>query len=184
MADAFDAWVERYFNEGLPHSRFLRDVAFEMFAWAEPLWKNDASLPPHTLALARYELASFRSGVMERVPAIERRPLAVNRKTLWDPSVLVLELDYAVHEEGSENAPLKGPVVLLFHRDAEHLVHEVVLLPFEARVVQALLGGATLGEALTTAAQSEGILLDEGPLDRASALLADLADRGALYGGA
>ncbi len=184
LGDAFEGWVERYFDAGLPRSRFLRDVAFEMFAWVEPLWQNDASLPSHALDLARYELASFRSGVVERSAAVERRPLDVGRATLWDPSVIVLDLGYAVHEEGDAAAPAQGAFTVLFHRDAEHLVQEVVLSPFEAEVAKALLAQATLGEALKKAAEIEGIALDEGALDRASTFLADMAERGALYGGA
>ncbi len=38
LGAAFGVWVDRWIDEEAPRSRYFRDVAFELVAWAGPRW--------------------------------------------------------------------------------------------------------------------------------------------------
>jgi uncharacterized protein (UPF0276 family) len=184
LGEAFSPWVERFLDEAPPASRYLRDVAFAFVTWLLPRLADAPELPAYLGDLARYELASFAVGVAERgeIPE-ERRPFALDRPVRWDGTAALLRLGHDVQRELAE-PPRAARLALLFFRDLEGEVHELPFPPLEGALLAALRTGAALGAALTQAASAEGQPVDAALLERVSALLADLTERGILFGAA
>jgi hypothetical protein len=93
-----------------------------------------------------------------------------------------------VHELSADpearDVPRRVDTALFVYRDAEHEVRYLALTPFGAAVVEVLLAGQTLRDAVFGAASAAGVALDDQALVSAAALLEDLKTRGALLGGA
>ena len=47
LGEAFDRYTAAYFEEELPRSQILRDVAYEWAAWAAPRWAEDRTVAPY-----------------------------------------------------------------------------------------------------------------------------------------
>lgn len=188
----FEAWVSRFIDEEGPRSRYLRDVAFEFVAWATPLWAADPAVPSYLADLARHELSVIASGAEPSrdatdVAGVLTSPdLALDRGVLFHASAQLNRYAYAVHELSSSiddsTEPARRDVALFAYRDADHEVRFLALSPLAARVVERLLGGATLGAAVEASAAALGFALDGAVLGSTAAVLTDLRDRGALLG--
>lgn len=190
LGDAFGRWVERFCDEELPRSHYLRDVAFELVAWAAPRWEADPEVPPYAADLARHELAAFEVACAPDLAAEARtgEPLALDRGVVLDPSAKLFRYAWAVHrlaaDLGARDVPVREPTVLLGYRDAEHDVRWLELSPVAAGVVERLLAGDSLGGAVQGAATAAGCTVDAALLEGVARLLADLGERGALIGAA
>ncbi len=178
----FDADVGRFLDAVGPRTHYLRDVPAELLAWAEPLWRGDAGLPPYVSDLARYELAAFAVAASEARRAALEEP-ALDRAVVFHPSARLLRFAWAVHALATEDPaelPEARDVRLLAYRDADHGVRWLELTPFAWTLVETLVAGETLGAAVARAFSIHGSV----PTDEIARLLADLADRGAVLGAA
>ncbi len=177
----FDAEVDRFLAEEMPRSHYLRDVAFELVAWAAPRWQADPSLPPFLSDLARHELSAFEvAGARAEAPLEADPSLDLERAVVLDPSVRVRRYGYPVHRLGDDDATLEPSLTtLLVYRDHEHDVRYLDLTPLAGLLVEHLLAGEPLGRAITEACAALGVAF---ALDDSARFLADLAERGVLRG--
>jgi hypothetical protein len=189
LGDSFVPWVERWIDEEAPRSRYFRDVAFELAAWAAPRWAADASVPPYLADLARHELTSFEVGSAQVGDATdESAEIALDRGVRFDDSVRLRRYEHAVHRLSEEldatDVPAREPTALLAYRDAEDEVRFLELTPLAAEILQRLIRGEALGGAVQGACATLGSPVDASVTASTAALLSDLADRGAITMGA
>lgn len=190
LGPAFEAWVDRWIDEEAPRSPYFRDMAFELCAWAAPRWAEDPSVPAYLADLARHELAWF--DVSCAVDPAEEGPaaadIALDRGVRFATSARLLRYDHAVHrlEEGVEarDVPERRPTALLAYRDAEHEVRFLELTPLAADILERLVHGEPLGQAVVGACTAAGSPVDAAVTGSTAALLDDLVERGAIEGGA
>jgi len=183
----FAADVDTFFDEVMPSSHYLRDVAFEFVDWASERWLRDAAVHDYLVDLARHELTAFDiAGSPTRRTAAVRPELSLEEPVFFDPVAKIARYGYAVHRlEAAEEAtdiPDAVSTALLIYRDAEHDVRYLELSSLAARIVERLMDGQVLSEAMQGAAGDEGRVLEPAVLEGAARVLADLADRGVLLG--
>jgi hypothetical protein len=87
-------------------------------------------------------------------------------------------------DEAARDVPAREPTALLVYRDAEHEVRYLELSPLAAAILERLLAGSTLREAVLGGCGVLGHPVDGPVLEGTAALLADLGGRGALLGAA
>ncbi len=182
----FDQAVETFLEQCGPRTPHLRDVPSEFLEWAAPRWRANASLPAWIVDYAQLELVDFVIGVAPRpAPPPPLGDVAADLPLVFgDPKVMV-RLRWAVHllaPGDVETAPEERPSTLLVYRDAAHRTRYLDLTPLAAAILERLIGGAPLAEALVSACAAEGQVLDQDVLGGAARLLADLGDRGLLLG--
>jgi uncharacterized protein (UPF0276 family) len=187
LGGAFDRYVARFCDEELPRSRYLRDVAFELVAWAAPLWERDPEVPAYVADLARHELVAFEVAVAEASAAADPpAPLDLGRPVRLMAASRLARYAHAVHrlsaDEGTLDVPERVETALLVYRDAAHELHHLELTPIAAALLERLLAREPLGDALRGACAALGRPLDAAVLEGTAALLADLAERGVLLG--
>ncbi|MEO5728487.1 MAG: putative DNA-binding domain-containing protein [Byssovorax sp.] len=187
LGDAFEAWVERFIDEEAPRSHYLRDVAFELVAWAQPRRAADALVPDHLGDLARHELTAFEVGSAEDGGGVTGIDLELDTRARFHGSVRLARYEHAVHrllaDEGARDVPAREPTTLLAYRDAEHEVRYLELTPLAAAILDRLLLGETLRSAVVGASSALSEALGPEVLAGTARLLDDLAERGALLGG-
>ncbi|HEY1695419.1 MAG TPA: putative DNA-binding domain-containing protein [Polyangiaceae bacterium] len=180
----FDRDLAAFVDTVAPRTHYLRDVPREFFAWAEPRWRADAEVLPYLPDLAAFELAGFAVGASPAArDGSPAEDLALDRPLAFHASTRLLRLAWAVHELGDDETrePAARPVQLLGTRDAAHAVRWLELTPLAADVVDRLLAGAALGEAVTAACAAHATAVPVVLADVAR-LLADLGVRGVLLG--
>jgi hypothetical protein len=197
----FDADLAAFVDEEGPRTHYLRDVPAELFAWAEPRWRADASVPPYLVDLAAHELmhaavaAAPSSGAV--LPDSERGsgedvaphapPIALDRPLAFVGSARIARYAWAIHELGADpNAteePVQRAVCLLAYRDATETVRWLDLTPLAGAIVARLLSGEALGTAVERAC-ADHTTAPMQVLPEIARLLADLGERGALRSGA
>ncbi len=180
-ADA-DAWIA----EHGPRSRLLRDLPGEFVAWIAPRWAVAPTIPPWLADLARHELLELEIAAAPASSAVPPRPFTLDARLAFDASARLVRHAFAVHELpdalGPDDVPRPGHTALLVYRDREHTVRFLQLSPLAEALVDALLQAATVEDAIRCAVATTGESLSDDTLARVSALLAELADRGALLG--
>jgi hypothetical protein len=188
LGPAFAAWVERFIDEEAPRSHYLRDVAFELVAWARPRWAADAEVPDYLGDLARHELTGFEVGSADDDRGATGIDLELDTTARFHASVRLARYDHAVHrllaDEAARDVPTREPVALLAYRDADHEVRYLELSPLAAAILDRLLLGETLRSAVVGAAAERGEALGPEVLAGTARLLDDLGQRGALLGAA
>ncbi len=188
LGPAFEAWVERFVDEEAPRSHYLRDVAFELVAWAAPRWATDPEVPDYLGDLARHELTAFDVGSADDDRGPTGIELELDTTARFHASVRLARHDHAVHrllaDEAARDVPAREPTALLAYRDADHEVRYLELTPLAAAILDRLLLGETLRSAVVGAASARGEALGPEVLAGTARLLDDLAQRGALLGGA
>lgn len=187
LGPAFDAYLARFFAEEPPRSHYLRDIPFELVAWAAPRWAEDESLPPFLADLARHELVAFEVAGDAGAPRIPTgQPLDLDRRVRFSSAVKLVRYGFAVHKldarEEARDEPAREPTALLAYRDAEHDVRYLELTPAAAAILERLLAGETLRAAVVGGSGALGIPLDAAVLEGTARLLADLAERGVMLG--
>lgn len=196
-AGRFDADVARFVDEVGPRTHYLRDVPAELFAWAEPRWRADASVPAYLPDLAAHELTHFDVAAAPHGPAADAvaaaaarsgdasAELALDRPLAFAPSMRLRRHGWAVHElspdEDARDEPPRREVRLLAYRDAEHAVRWLELTPLAFAVVEQLAAGEALGPAVERACAAHATA-PAAVLPAIARLLADLAARGVLLG--
>jgi hypothetical protein len=187
-AGRFDMDFACFVEQVGPRTHYLRDVPAELFAWAEPRWRADPSVPAYLPDLAAFELAAFAvSASAPAGPARSVGEVALDRPLAFAASARRLDFGWAVHDlpaaEDALDPPVQRPVHLLAYRDDAHSVRWLELTPLAARIMDRLVAAAPLGvavqEACAETAASPGAVAPD-----VARLLADLAERGVLLGSA
>jgi hypothetical protein len=184
----FDADLAAFAEEVGPRTHYLRDVPAELFAWAGPRWRADATVPGYLVDLATYELTAFAvsaSSCAHTAGAGAAVAVAIERPLAFAESVRLTQLAWAVHElpasEDDTAEPARRDVHLLAYRDADHIVRWLELTTLAAAVVVRLLAGEALGDAVKAACADHDVV-PGAVLPDVARLLADLGERGVVLG--
>ncbi|WP_153819321.1 putative DNA-binding domain-containing protein [Polyangium spumosum] len=182
----FEATVDRWLDEALPSSPYLRDAAAELVGWAAPRWAEDPAVSPWIPDLGRYEVVRFEVAAAPAASQPSGAALALDRAVCFGAGARVVSYRWAVHRwaEDAPGAPEEEPTALLLYRDGAHEVRCLVLSPLAATILARLVGGARLGEAVTEACAERGEPLGEAVLRGTAEVLADLGERGVVLGAA
>jgi len=179
----FDAWVDRYCHEEMPHSHYLRDVATEFVDWALPQWAHDSTIPRYMADLARFELFEFHIATAMKERKVWASELILDRPAVFDASVRIRHFDHAVQrlseDETDCEVPVEETTILLGYRDAAYEVQMLELNALAAGILERLGAGETLGEAVTKAF---GGVPSASVLETIAKMLADLAEKKVLLG--
>ncbi len=183
---AFDRSVDAFLAEKGPRTPHLRDVPSEFLRWCAPGWRRDPLIPAWLADYAEFELVDFTMGAAPRpAPPPSLADVTSDRSLVFaDPHVLV-HLAWAVHEleAGDITAvPEVRAVDLLVYRDSAHCTRFLDLTPLASILLELLLEGRSLAEAMAPACARAACPLDDLVLRGAATLLSDLGDRGVLLG--
>lgn len=181
-SDAFHDWFGRFLAERGPRTAFLRDVPPEFIRWAGPLWATDGDVPPFLPDLARHEVDLFEidAAPRDRTPA-PLAEVALDRPLVFAAARRLARYDHAVQEPGD---PVERRVThLLIHRDHENTVHVKVIDERDLPLLELLLGGTPLGEAIAASVTRRAADASEPPVTALAEWLAGLGETGALLGG-
>ncbi|HRI69294.1 MAG TPA: putative DNA-binding domain-containing protein [Polyangium sp.] len=184
LGDAFPVWADRYCNEEMPHSLYLRDVAAEFVTWVTPHWLLDATIPAYLADLARWEVLQFQVAIaIAERPDIQKTELQLDRPVVFDGSVRLAHFEYAVQrladDEMDREEPVKESTWLLAYRDSEYEWQCLELNELAAAIVERLLAGKMLGEAVK---EAFGDVPPPHVLQSIAQVLADLSERNVLLG--
>jgi hypothetical protein len=187
LGAVFDDYFDRFLREHPPRTHYLRDVTPELLEFCQPLWQSDTRVPPYLHELARHEALHIE---VSALPALPRghvaAPLTLEQGVELSAALRLVRYSHAVHElpedEADRSAPAARPVSLLVYRSPEHEVRYLELTPLASSIIERLLLGESLGGAVQGAAAAHGSVLTEAVLSGAAQLLADLAERGVLWG--
>jgi hypothetical protein len=183
----FDEYLARFLVERAPRTHYLRDVTSELLEFCRPLWSADARVPGYLGDLALHEALHIEVSALPSLPRGHvAAPLALEQGVELGAALRLVRYRYAVHElaadETDRSVPAEREVLLLVYRSPEHEVRYLELTPLAHAIVERLLDGESLGDALTLATAACATELTEAVLSGAAALLADLAERGVVWG--
>lgn len=187
LGPVFDEYFDRFLRERGPRTHYLRDVTTELLDFCAAAWERDARVPSYLLELARHEALHIEVSALPSLPRNHlAQPLALERGVRLGAALRLVHYRHAVHEladdEADRTSPAERPVSLLVYRSPEHEVRYLELSPLARGIVERLLAGDTLGAAVQGAATAAGSALTEAVLSGAAQLLADLAERGVVWG--
>jgi hypothetical protein len=183
----FDEYFDRFLNERAPHTHYLRDVTTELLEFCLPLWRNDARVPTYLGELALHESLHIEVSALPTLPRGHvAAPLALDQAVQLSAALRLVRYQHAVHElpeaEADRSEPAARDVSLLAYRSPEHDVRYLELTPLAHGIVERLLSGDTLAQAVQGAAADASAPLTEAVISGAARLLADLAERGVVWG--
>jgi hypothetical protein len=183
----FDEYFDRFLAEQAPRTHYLRDVTSELLTFAAPLWAQDARVPGYLPDLARHESLHIEVSALPSLPRGHvPAPLSLERGVELCAALRLVQYHHAVHElpadEACRTPPSERAVSLLVYRSPEHEVRYLELTQVARGIIERLLVGDSLGEAVQAAAAAAGSALSEALLAGAAKLLADLAERGVVRG--
>lgn len=187
LGPLFDEYFDRFLREQAPRTHYLRDVTPELLGFCAPLWAADARVPSYLSELALHESLHIE---VSALPALPRghvaAPLALEQGVELSAALKHVHYRHAVHElpedEADRSLPDARGVQLLVYRSPEHEVRYLELTPLASGIVERLLAGDSLGSSVQGAAAAVGAALTEAVLTGAAKLLADLAERGVVWG--
>jgi hypothetical protein len=185
----FDEYFARYLAERGPRSRYLRDVTTELLDFMELHARNDGRMPPWALDLARHEALDIVVGSLAGTPnPTALADLDADRGLVFSATARVVRYAFAVHrlsaDPADRNEPERRPTALFVYRSHAHDVRYLELTPLAAAIIERLLAGETLRNALERGTRDLAVPLDADVLDGTSRVLAELAQRGAVTGAA
>jgi hypothetical protein len=176
-----------------PKSRYLRSIPAEFLAWVRPRWEADETLPPW---IAEYCDHVVAVRTIRNDPRSVGRPtdvkLELERPVACNPTTRVYRYRWAVHRlptpllPDSQPEPLgsdSGHALVGFRHPDDEQPHFFDIKPRSAHMLERLLAGQTLRDALFGACEAMGETLDDEILSVTAVTLADLADRQVLLGG-
>lgn len=171
-----------------PQTHYLRDVPTEFLRWCEGRWPALDDLPPYALDLARHEVAAIEVGAaLDGSARPATGELSLDLPVVFNEATAIRRYTHAVHllpdDPDDRTIPEPRPADVLIYRDPQHELRYLDLSPAAAAILERLLAGATLQQAIVEGAASSGVALDDALLQGTAALLSDLAERGALIGG-
>lgn len=192
---AFEQAVARWFAQVGPASRYLRDLPGEL---VETWRRTPHDLPADAVDLARYEVLTAQVEASPDVPPPDDLVVEVapDKTLMLDPSATVAAFDHWVVEPDpapeAEAAPASDPATpqpgpplrgettrVLQYRDPEGAVRTMTLSALAHDLLEPLLRGETVADAIRAAAAAPP---SPEVLGRISTLLADLAERGVVRG--
>lgn len=187
MGPAFEACTERYFDHTLPRSPYLRDVAFEFFAWLSRSSLEELAVPPYLIDLARHELVAFTVACAPSEDSEQTGvPLELDRGVRFRAAVEIVRYAHAVHrlheELDAHDEPKAEPTALLVYRDDELEIRYLELSPLASHILDKLRSGETLRGAVLGACELLSQPVDGAVLQGTARLLEDLGQRGVLLG--
>lgn len=187
LGPEFEAYFDRFVAERAPRSHYLRDVTPELLDFCAPLWERDSSVPAYLVDLARHEALHLQVSALPTPPVGHvAAGLALDLGVTLSAAVRLVQYRHAVHELPEDvddrTEPSRRTVALLVYRSPEHDVRYLELSSLAHAIVEQLSSGQTLGAAIRGAAAAEGAALTEAVLSGAAQLLADLAERGVVWG--
>lgn len=187
LGSVFDEYFARFLNERAPHTHYLRDVTSELLEFCLPLWQSDARVPTYLGELALHESLHIEVSALPTLPRGHvAAPLALEQGVQLGAALRLVSYRHAVHElpeaESDRTEPAQRDVSLLVYRSPEHDVRYLELTPVARGIVERLLAGDTLAQAVQGAAAEAAAPLSEAILSGAARLLADLAERGVVWG--
>jgi len=180
-----DAWIA---GPG-PTTPYLRDIPAEFLVWARPRWQADTSLPPWLAELAAHQISirTIRNDPRE-IGTPTGNKLDLDQPIACNPTVRVVRYRWSVHRLptplAADDAPDEDQPIVVGHRDRNERPSFVQLEPRDAHLLELLLAGKTLREALFGACEAIGEALDDSILAATALSLADWHDRHLLLGGA
>lgn len=187
LGSLFDEYFQRFLQERAPRTHYLRDVTTELLAFCAPLWSEDARVPRYLQDLALHESLHIEVSALPSLPRGHvAGALELERGVAFGAALRLVRYRHAVHElpesETDRSEPAERDVALLVYRSPEHDVRYLELSPLARGILERLLAGDTLAAAVRGAAGSVGSPLTEAVLASAASLLADLAERGVVWG--
>ncbi len=185
----YERYVERFCEQQLPRSQILRDVAFEFAAWAAPLLDKDERAAPYIADLARYELLEFDVYAAQRIVVT---PLAEEMlpasPVAFDTTTRLSVFSHAVHlladDTQDDTIPNVTDSAVLAYRDSEGCFRQLELTSLAAQILAALLLGESFAPAVQRACTLLDLPVDEHVIEGISTVIADLAERGCVFGAA
>ena len=183
----FEEYFDRFLTERAPRTHYLRDVSTEFLQWCGPLWAGDPRLPSYLHDLALHESLHIEVSALPTIPRGHApSPLELGRSVELSPALRLVRYRHAVHElpvdAADRSLPAERDVSLLVYRSAEHDVRYLEATPLARAILERLLAGQALGAAVQAAAAEQGAELASELLAGAAKLLADLAERGVVWG--
>lgn len=192
--DRLRAEVREWIAVPGPKTRYLRSIPAEFLAWVRPRWDADESLPPwiaeycdHVVAVRTIRNDPRSVGQQTDVKLELERPVICN------PTTRVYRYRWAVHRlptpllPAAEPEPLGPPegghALIGFRHPQDEQPHFFDIKPRSAHMLERLLAGESLRDALFGACEAMGETLDDEILSVTAVTLADLIDRQVLLGG-
>jgi hypothetical protein len=162
-------------------------VTPELLAFCAPLWAEDSRVPGYLHELGLHESLHIEVSALPTLPRGHVvAPLTLEQGVELGAALRLVHYRHAVHElpedENDRSTPAERPVSLLVYRSPEHEVRYLELSPLATGIVERLLLNDSLSGAVQGAAEAEGSALTEAVLVGAAKLLADLAERGVVWG--
>jgi hypothetical protein len=187
LGPLFDEYFDRFLRECSPRTHYLRDVTPELLDFCAPLWAADSRIPAYLYELALHESLHIEVSALPTPPRGHvAAPLALDQPVELSAALRLVHYQHAVHElpadEADRSAPAAREVTLLAYRSPEHEVRYLELTPLASAIIERLLAVDTLEQAMRAAAASVNSELNEALLASAASLLADLAERGVVWG--
>lgn len=181
-----DRAIADFLAEVGPRTAHLRDVPAEFLAFIAPRWREGGRVPRWLVDHAELELVEFTVGVAPRpLPPPPLADVTADRPLVFAEPKRIVRLAWAVSDLDREDLaaePEERAVTILVYRDAEHRSRFLDLTPLAASILERLIAGEPLGQAITAACQADGHPLDDSVLAGAARLLSDLGERGVLLG--
>lgn len=188
LDSTFDEYFERFLAERAPRTHYLRDVANEFLEFCAPLWVADRRVAPYLLELGDHEalqieIASLRARPKSHSPA----ELELDAGVQFIDACRIVFYEHRIHElsddETDRSKPRREPTWLLVYRSPDHEVRTLELTPLAAGILTRLIElRETLRQAVLNACRERKTPLTPEVLQGTAQLLADLAERGALFG--
>lgn len=183
----FDFYFDRFLLERAPRTHYLRDVTPELLDFCLPLWAQDPRVPRYLADLARHEALHIEVSALPSLPRGHvPAPLALDRGVELGAALRLMRYRHAVHELPADvsdrSEPAQRDVALLVYRSPEHEVRYLELTPLAWGVLDRLAAQESLEAAVRGAAGALHLELTEAVLAGTAALLADLAERGVVWG--
>ncbi len=188
---ALDEQVREWIAELGPRSAYLREVPDEFLTWARPRWREAIAAgvwPAWLIELAEHELLirALRNDPRPSGAPSEHK-IELERALASNPTARLINRRHAVHHLPAKlGAPLpvvgEGTFVLVAWRDAQDRAQVLELEPRPAALLERLLAGQSLREALFGACAALGEALDDAILQSTALTLASWCDRHVLLG--
>jgi len=182
--------VHRFVAERGPSSPYLREVPREFHRWVAPSWDADDSLPPWLSELASHQILrrDLRNDPRAVGPALDTK-IELEAPVVCNATARVLRYRWAVHRLGrrprvddTPTALEPGHAVVAFRSPAGKPSF-LDIKPRSAALLELLLAGKTLREALFGACEASGEALDDEILSVTAVTLASLSEAHVLLGG-
>lgn len=192
VGNRLPALVYEWIAERGPSSPYLREIPSEFFEWARPRWTQAIAageLPAWLLELFEHELEQ-RALLRDDRPSGQPspHPVALEHGMLGNQTARLLRREFAVHRLPATLDPAalpevaRGVFVLAAWRDRSDKARFLELPARHAALLERLIGGASLRDALFSACAALGEALDDAILGDAAVTLATWCDQHLLLG--